>query len=296
MYLCCRNSFSRLSPWFLAVCRLIPIIYVCFYTFSAQAECRVDGDGPLCGGECRSDEIEIGRSKGNWGAEFIAVGPDGEPLELRTGSLCLFGSKAMCCTRCPKGLVWRNKEGNKLDTVCVTPEERDGKSTTYATCIVGGVARTDIAPSDCKEAQTTGCIRSKLSPQAYTNCIAAQNPIRRLGKLCIIGGVVRKDILTASDCVEAKTTGCIKRELSARQYANCLAAQPPKATALAPNTVYKEPNGDTGIANTVCAMSQGDKGTVAKLGPDKWVFLDGISGACMGRSGWLWNDGELQLP
>lgn len=247
-------------------------VVMCLLSTAAPAaaqSCRVDGDAPKCAGKCDNNEIEVGRTSGGaliTGKQFRALG-----MPPPTGSKCfLGGSKAICCPRCPQGLVWRQENGNKWDVVCVTPAVRDGTP--------------PASPAPPGKVTTTA-------------------PVRPLGKVCIVNGVPRRDILS-TDCEEAQRTGCIRRLLSAQQYARCLAAQPgaaaagtpKKARAVAANTVYKQPNGQDTPANTVCAMSPGDTGTVASTGPDKWVRLTGISGACGGKSGWLWNAGELQLP
>ena len=50
-------------------------------------------------------------------------------------------------------------------------------------CLIGGVMRKDIADSDCREAQNTGCIRRLLNDTQYASCIAAQHPkpVKRIG-------------------------------------------------------------------------------------------------------------------
>ena len=176
------------------------------------------------------------------------------------------GTKALCCTRCPSGLVWRERGGNKFDTVCVTPEERDGKPVSKPTknsgCLIGGIVRKDIADSDCNEARTTGCIRRLLTQQQYANCLAAQKGPKEI----YVGGKPR----------QPKDAG--------------------KAKGVASNNVYKQPSGDQSAANKACTMRAGDTASVVSRGPDKWVHLSGISGACGGGSGWVWNAGELVLP
>jgi hypothetical protein len=141
-----------------------------------------------------------------------------------------------------------------------------------------------------------------------TCCVSG---VQRTNKGCVVAGVMRKDIAD-EDCVEAQGTGCIRRLLTPAQYAACLRAQkpyhkivnPPKngsnagnvATAIATNTVYKQPNGDDSASNKVCAMRAGDTATVVKRGPSSWVQLSNISGGCGGKSGYVWNEGELRLP
>jgi hypothetical protein len=68
------------------------------------------------------------------------------------------------------------------------------------------------------------------------------------------------------------------------------------ATALQDNTVYKAPSGDPSPGNKVCEMRTGDTGRLLSKGENKWVQLGSISGGCNGKSGWVWNDGELRLP
>jgi hypothetical protein len=70
----------------------------------------------------------------------------------------------------------------------------------------------------------------------------------------------------------------------------------PKATAVNATTVYKTHSGKNTAANKVCSMRPGDTGTVLSKGPDQWVDLSNISGTCAGKSGWVWNGGDLKLP
>ena len=74
-------------------------------------------------------------------------------------------------------------------------------------------------------------------------------------------------------------------------------ATQPIATAVAGDTVYKNNSGDPSPANVACTMSPGDQGTVnqSASGPAKWLFLEKISGQCNGKSGYVWNDGELTV-
>lgn len=99
------------------------------------------------------------------------------------------------------------------------------KSATTGGCLIKGVRRTDIADSDCEEAQRTGCVRSMLTSTQYVNCLKANREARVSGQECIIAGTVRRD-LSALDCEEAKATGCVRRLLTAAQYTACLNAQP----------------------------------------------------------------------
>jgi hypothetical protein len=77
---------------------------------------------------------------------------------------------------------------------------------------------------DCLEAQRTGCIRGKLTPPQYTNCLAAN---RNKKPSCVIRGQVH-DEFSPEDCEEAKATGCVRRLLNAKAYQSCLDAQPVK--------------------------------------------------------------------
>jgi hypothetical protein len=43
-------------------------------------------------------------------------------------------------------------------------------------CKIAGVNRKDIAAADCKEAQTTGCIRHLLTASQYSACLKANKP------------------------------------------------------------------------------------------------------------------------
>ena len=80
----------------------------------------------------------------------------------------------------------------------------------------------DISDDDCLEAQRTGCVRSKLTPVQYTNCLEAN---RNKRPTCVLAGTVRDD-LNEQDCEEAKATGCVRRLLTPAQYKSCLDAQP----------------------------------------------------------------------
>jgi hypothetical protein len=120
-----------------------------------------------------------------------------------------------CAGTVPSGLVVAGVSGVMISAVTATPA--------HAACLIGGTMRADIAEGDCLEAQRTGCIRSKLNSEQYTNCLAANKPFK--GKRCIINGKVRGDLST-QDCEEANATGCVRRLLSAKQYENCLNAQP----------------------------------------------------------------------
>jgi hypothetical protein len=92
----------------------------------------------------------------------------------------------------------------------------------HATCLIASVRREDISDDDCLEAQRTGCVRHMLTPQQYTNCLAA-NQNKRAS--CVLNGTVRDD-LSAADCEEARATGCLRNLLTRAQYKSCLDAQP----------------------------------------------------------------------
>jgi hypothetical protein len=92
----------------------------------------------------------------------------------------------------------------------------------HARCLIGSVRRDDISDDDCLEAQRTGCVRHMLTPEQYTNCLAA-NKNKRAS--CILNGTVRDD-LSAADCEEARATGCVRSLLTPAQYKSCLDAQP----------------------------------------------------------------------
>jgi hypothetical protein len=182
------------------------------------------------------------------------------------------------------------------------------KAAAYSGCRIGNQIRTDVPDSACsevqEEARKTGCIRRLLTVDDYAACLRAQKPV---SSGCLIGGVVRKDIAD-TDCKEAQTTGCIRRLLTDVQYAACLKAQKPepaknvptptanKAKVVAPNKIYKDKSGNDTPANTVCSVRSGDTADVLDKGPDQWVHLGNISGACAGKSGFAWNDGEIVLP
>jgi hypothetical protein len=87
---------------------------------AAEAGCRWAGTAPFCSGRCGGNEIQIARR----GGSIIRGTPYGEVGEPPYGRNCATGSKALCCTRCPPGLVWREAGGNRFDTFCVTPAER----------------------------------------------------------------------------------------------------------------------------------------------------------------------------
>lgn len=143
---------------------------------------------------------------------------------------CYFERSASCSTtaQCRLGTISQGCSGGvrRCCTVVTTtpPPVTTGGGTIGGNpvCVIGGVQRRDIAAGDCREAQTTGCIRRLLTPVQYRNCIVAQG--RGAYPVCIAGGVRRTDI-APQDCREAARTGCIRRLLTAAQYQACRAAQ-----------------------------------------------------------------------
>jgi hypothetical protein len=104
------------APWRLRLVMGVVALFTCVsitVVGPGRADCVWRGTAPICAGECNADEIEAKRQ----GTDYIA---EGEP---NFGQYCYTGTKALCCTRCPEGLVWR--ESRYLDTACVTPAERD---------------------------------------------------------------------------------------------------------------------------------------------------------------------------
>jgi len=97
-----------------------------------------------------------------------------------------------------------------------------GTTPAHASCLIASVRRSVIPDEDCMEAQRTGCVRHMLTPQQYTNCLAAN---RNKQASCVLNGTVRDD-LSAADCVEARATGCVRSLLTPAQYRSCLDAQP----------------------------------------------------------------------
>jgi hypothetical protein len=93
--------------------------YCCPTSALLEMGCRWDGRGPFCAGSCKSDEVEMKRRGTK--AQDLEVG---EPVLDSPGPFCVSGTKAMCCTRCPAGLVYR-QGSSRFDLVCVTPAQRD---------------------------------------------------------------------------------------------------------------------------------------------------------------------------
>jgi hypothetical protein len=108
---------------------------------------------------------------------------------------------------------------NWSGTTCVTTGEHPGPG-----CMLDGVLRKDIAERDCAEAQRTGCIAHRLTPEERSKC-SEEN--RKAGPACVVKGAVRHDI-TKADCKEAQETGCIRHLLSDKQYEACLRANKPQ--------------------------------------------------------------------
>jgi hypothetical protein len=91
---------------------LSTVLFVGLLANAANAGCVWKGTAPFCSGHCNAGEIQIKRQSTNYTS----------PGEPGFGSKCATGAKALCCTACPSGLVWREK--TYLDVVCVTPAER----------------------------------------------------------------------------------------------------------------------------------------------------------------------------
>jgi hypothetical protein len=91
---------------------LSTVLVVGLLATAANAGCVWKGTAPFCSGHCNAGEIQIKRQSTNYTS----------PEEPGFGSKCATGAKALCCTACPSGLVWREK--TYLDVVCVTPAER----------------------------------------------------------------------------------------------------------------------------------------------------------------------------
>ena len=77
------------------------------------------------------------------------------------------------------------------------------------------------------------------------------------------------------------------------------------ATVVQATTAYKLPTGDQSNANVACYMLPGNTGIVVGTKPDKWINLSKMSSSCAGqsdsdccngKSGWVWNEGEIKLP
>jgi hypothetical protein len=66
------------------------------------------------------------------------------------------------------------------------------------------------------------------------------------------------------------------------------------AEAIQDTDVYHH---NDGKSEKFCTMYVGDKGSFVKSKHDQpdWVFLNGISGDCHGKDGWVWNGGSLQI-
>ena len=106
--------------------------------------------------------------------------------------------------------------GSGLAAIVATPAQ--------ARCLLNGEVHNEIADNDCLEAQRTGCVRHMLTPEQYTNCLAANTRAQTQGQACIINGVIHNEF-SAEDCQEAKATGCVRRLLTDAQYAACLSVQ-----------------------------------------------------------------------
>lgn len=240
---------------------------------------------------------------------------------------------------CPTGeAAWGvrtayGKYVNGLGLICRKLEFGPPGATSDEGCNINGTIRKDIAPADCKEAQTTGCIKHLLTDAQYARCMKANKP-KPSDEVC--RGYAERMVSMTSEaaalkCAFINCKGCgwseepkdyWERECKSgdgrmaynepalkQEFDKCKAdlaggggnngggnAGGPKATAVASNKVYKTPSGEDTAENTVCTMRAGDTATVIETGPDQWVHLGDITGGCGGKSGWAWNDGELNLP
>lgn len=66
------------------------------------------------------------------------------------------------------------------------------------------------------------------------------------------------------------------------------------ATSVQATDVYPD---NSGASNRICTMNPGDNGAFleSKPGEPDWVHLSGVSGACGGKGGWVWNGGSLRI-
>ena len=208
------------------ILRLTLILFcLCGLTTAASAGCVWRGTAPFCSGSCKAGENQKLRT--TTGVEYSG-----------SGALCVTGSKALCCTA-----------------------EAAPKAEANPDCNIGGTVRTDIAQSDCEEAQKTGCIRRLLNEKQYGNCILANKP-----KPARDGRVVK-----------------FGKEDNSRRDVKAIQA----------TDVYKSNDGDS---EAICTMNAGDSAqwVVVKSGEPDWVRLRNISGECDGKFGWVWNGGSLK--
>jgi hypothetical protein len=65
-------------------------------------------------------------------------------------------------------------------------------------------------------------------------------------------------------------------------------------TAINATNVYPKNDGES---VEICAMNEGDTGLFLETKPDEsnWVHVGRITGNCRGRSGWVWNGGDLKI-
>ncbi len=213
------------------ILRLALILFcLCGLANAASAACVWRGTAPFCKGSCKNGEVERRRDNG---ASFGAEDENGNEIEPSSGALCVTGSKALCCKDAPAA----------------------PKAEANPDCNIGGTVRTDIAQSDCLEAQKTGCIRRLLNDEQYGNCLAANR--RKNGKVITIG---KK-----------------KRPVRAVQATDVYAGNDGQGDAICTMDA-----GDSGTLVTT------------KAGEEDWVEVRGISGGCGGKTGWVWNGGSLK--
>ena len=84
------RTMKRLRKIFV-LCAGISILAIAAATPGyAKWQCRWDGTGPICAGECRPGERNVG---GGGGAK--AIGAEVPPF----GSICMTGTKELCCVQ-----------------------------------------------------------------------------------------------------------------------------------------------------------------------------------------------------
>ncbi len=212
------------------ILRLTLILFcLCGLTTAASAGCVWRGTAPFCSGSCKAGENQKLRT--TTGVEYSG-----------SGALCVTGSKALCCTA-----------------------EQAPKAEANPDCKVAGTVRTDIAQSDCTEAQQTGCIRRLLNDEQYGNCILVNK--RKAGKVVKLG----KPKTPPSNTTAQKT-----------------------ASAVQATDVYDTNDGQS---EARCTMNVGDSARYvsSKAGETDWVRLDRFSNDCGNKFGWVWNGGSLSI-
>lgn len=129
----------------------------------STAQCRWDGTAPFCGGECRSDETEVGRLDAIpdfWTPPFVVVVP---PF----GSSCWTGSKALCCPSRNSICRWRGTA-----PFCSGKCEPGETQSTPPEGVFGGAACLTGDRVYCCRGGSTGTIPSRLEPDADRDGIA----------------------------------------------------------------------------------------------------------------------------